>query len=145
MLVIIKGMRAILQGLDFCLQPARAHSLHWYAENRQHHICSILGPGSELVAGHHKLLKGLVAVTSTDAAMQKKRLCWWLQTHQSTCRRGKRSSTCSIGRACSAFVAACHMLPDASPFATASRVYARRRSLSTSTPCCLSHCAPDLQ
>ena len=53
--------------------------------------------------------------------------------------------TCSIGRACSALVAACHMLPEARPFATVSRVCASRRSLSTSTPCCLSHCAPDLQ
>ena len=53
-------------------------------------------------------------------------------------------TTCSMGRACSALDAVCHMLPAARPLATASRVRASRRSLSTPTPCCLSHAAPVL-
>lgn len=49
-----------------------------------------------------------------------------------------------MGRACSALEAVCQKFPDMRPFATASLVLASSRSRSTCTPCCLSHCAPDL-
>lgn len=51
---------------------------------------------------------------------------------------------CSMGRACSAWVATCHKCPAAKPLVTASRVRATNSALSTPTPCCLSHFSPAL-